>query len=80
MRHVCDVNMFCFSGVERAGPSQITLVLFSLGLLFTRPSDYLRVWQGLLKSVVARVTHVDNDRREITPNLIDLFHKKSRGV
>ena len=79
MRHVCDVKMFCFSGVKRAGPSQITLILFSLGL-FTLPLDYLRVWQGLLKSVVARVTHVDNDRREITPNLIDLFHKKSRRV
>ena len=79
MRHVCDFKMFCFLGVKRAGPSQITLVLFSLGL-FTRPLDYLRVWQGLLKSVVARVTHVDNDRREITPNLIDLFHKKSRRV
>ena len=79
MRHVCDFKMFCFWGVKRAGPSQITLVLFSLGL-FTLPLDYLRVWQGLLKSVVARVTHVDNDRREITPNLIDLFPKKSRRV
>ena len=68
MGHVCDVKMFCFSGVKRAGPSQITFVLFWLGL-FVRPFDYLRAWQGLLKSVVACVSHVDNDRCEITANL-----------
>ena len=68
MGHVCDVKMFCFSGAKRAGPSQITFVLFWLGL-FVRPFDYLRAWQGLLKSVVACVSHVDNDRCEITANL-----------
>ena len=59
-------------------------VYFSLGgparlvyALFTRPSDYLRAWNGLPKSVVAILNHLDKGRREITANHTDLVHRKS---